>query len=59
MRDDFPLKLALVCGLCSAGAAVILIATPISIPLFLIAGGALGVSVAELVNNNHFTRYAR
>jgi hypothetical protein len=50
MRDDLPLKLSLTCGLAAAGAAVFFVASPISIPLFLIAGGALGVSVAELAD---------
>ena len=51
MRDDLPLKLALTCGLTAAGTAVIFVASPISIPLFLVAGGALGISVAELVSH--------
>ena len=41
MRDDLPLKLALTCGLTAASTAVIFVASPISIPLFLVAGGAL------------------
>ena len=49
MRDDLPLKFALTCGLTAAGAAVFFVASPVSIPLFLVAGGALGISVAELV----------
>jgi hypothetical protein len=44
--------MALSCGLCSAGAAIALIATPVSIPLVLIAGGAMGISVAELVTKH-------
>jgi len=49
MRDDFTLRMALTCGLCSAGEAVVLIATPVAVPFVLIAGGAMGVSIAELV----------
>jgi hypothetical protein len=49
MRKDFPLRLALGFGLTAASAALLFVATPASIPLFLVAGGALGVSVAELV----------
>ncbi len=52
MHDDFNLRMALTCGLCSAGAAFALIATPVSIPLVLIAGGAMGVSIAELVTRH-------
>ncbi len=51
MRDDFPLTVALTCGLTAAGAALVLISTPLSVPLFLVAGGALGVSIGELVRS--------
>jgi len=51
MRDDLPLTIALTCGLTAAGAAVVFIAAPLCVPLFLVAGGALGVSVGELVRN--------
>ena len=51
MRDDLPLTIALACGLTAAGAAVVLISTPLCVPLFLVASGALGVSVGELVRN--------
>jgi hypothetical protein len=52
MRDDFFLKLALGSGLAAAGAAVLFLATPASIPLSLIAAGAAGFSVAELVRHS-------
>lgn len=52
MRDDSLLKLALGSGLAAASAAVLLVATPASIPLFLVSAGALAVSVAELVRHS-------
>jgi hypothetical protein len=52
MRSDLPLKLAIGSGLAAATGAVLLVATPLSLPLFLVAGGALGVSVAELVRHD-------
>jgi hypothetical protein len=52
MRDDFFLKLALGSGLAAASAAVLLVASPASIPLFLVSAGALAVSVAELVRHS-------
>jgi hypothetical protein len=55
MRDDFFLKLALGSGLAAASAAVLLVASPASIPLFLVAAGALAVSVAELVRQADFS----
>ncbi len=48
MRDDFAFNTALSCGLGAAVAAVVLIGTPVSIPLFVIAGGAAGVCIGEL-----------
>jgi hypothetical protein len=52
MRNDLPLKLAIGSGLAAATGAVLLVASPFSLPLFLVAGGALGFSVAELVRQD-------
>lgn len=49
MRDDFVLKLALGSGLGAASAAVLFVASPASIPLFIVATVALAVSAVELV----------
>jgi hypothetical protein len=49
MREKLSIPFAMTCGLASAGAALAFIATPLSIPFVLIAGGALGICVGELV----------
>ncbi len=48
MRNDLPLMIALTTGLFSAVGAAVLIATPVAVPLLVVAGGAIGASISEL-----------
>jgi hypothetical protein len=51
MRDDLPLMLSLAGGLLSAVGAAVLITTPVAVPLLVVAGGAIGVSIGELARD--------